>query len=55
MEEKEGGTIPLQCYIMLKFYYKEDERMGNGFSKDGKNDLLGLEIQWKRPKSNTIK
>lgn len=50
-----GGLYLFNESITVNFYDKEDERMFNQFNKDGAKDLLRIEVQCKKPKTNTIK
>ena len=53
--EEKGGLYLFNGSITVNFYDKEDERMFNGFNKEGAKNLLRLEIQCKTSKTNTIK
>ncbi len=54
-KQREGSFYLFNDSVSINFYNKEHERLSQNFNKDGAKDLLRLEIQCKKPKTNTIK
>ena len=54
-KQLEGSFYLFNYSVSINFYNKEHERLSQNFNKDGAKDLLRLEIQCKKPKTNTIK
>lgn len=54
-KQLDGSFYLLSNSVNINFYNKESERLSQNFNKDGAKDLLRLEIQCKKPKTNTIK
>lgn len=54
-KQREGSFYLFNNSVAINFYNKENERLSQNFNKDGAKDLLRLEIQCKKPKTNTIK
>lgn len=54
-KQLEGSFYLFNDSVAINFYNKENERLSQNFNKDGAKDLLRLEIQCKKPKTNTIK
>lgn len=54
-KQLDGSLYLSNDSITINFYDKENERLWNGFNKDGAKNLLRLEIQCKASKTNTIK
>ena len=51
----DGSFYLFNDSVTINFYNKENERLSQNFNKDGAKDLLRLEIQCKKPKTNTLK
>ena len=54
-KQQYGSFYLFNNSVTINFYNKEDERLSQNFNKDGAKDLLRLEIQCKKPKTNTLK
>ena len=54
-KQLEGSFYLFNDSVAINFYNKENERLSQNFNKDGAKDLLRLEIQCKKPKTNTLK
>lgn len=54
-KQREGSFYLFNDSVSINFYNKEHERLSQNFNKDGAKDLLRLEVQCKKPKTNTIK
>lgn len=54
-KQLDGSFYLLSNSVNINFYNKESERLSQNFNKDGAKDLLRLEIQCKKPKTNTLK
>lgn len=54
-KQREGSFYLFNDSVAINFYDKESERLSQNFNKDGAKNLLRLEIQCKKPKTNTIK
>ena len=54
-KQLEGSFYLFNDSVAINFYNKENERLSQNFNKDGAKDLLRLEVQCKKPKTNTIK
>ena len=54
-KQLDGSLYLSNDSVTINFYDKENERLWNGFNKDGAKNLLRLEIQCKASKTNTIK
>ena len=54
-KQPEGSFYLISQSVNINFYNKEHERLSQNFNKDGAKDLLRLEVQCKKPKTNTIK
>lgn len=54
-KQLDGSFYLFNDSVAINFYNKENERLSQNFNKDGAKDLLRLEIQCKKPKTNTIK
>lgn len=54
-KQPEGSFYLISQSVNINFYNKEHERLSQNFNRDGAKDLLRLEIQCKKPKTNTIK
>lgn len=54
-KQLDGSFYLFNDSVTINFYNKENERLSQNFNKDGAKDLLRLEIQCKKPKTNTLK
>ena len=54
-KQRDGSFYLFNDSVSINFYNKEHERLSQNFNKDGAKDLLRLEVQCKKPKTNTIK
>ncbi|WP_040191080.1 hypothetical protein, partial [Clostridium culturomicium] len=54
-KQKEGSFYLYNDSVAINFYDKESERLSQNFNLDGAKDLLRLEVQCKKPKTNSIK
>lgn len=54
-KQLDGSFYLFNDSVSINFYNKEHERLSQNFNKDGAKDLLRLEVQCKKPKTNTIK
>ena len=54
-KQLDGSFYLFNDSVVINFYNKENERLSQNFNKDGAKDLLRLEIQCKKPKTNTLK
>ena len=54
-KQLDGSFYLFNDSVAINFYNKENERLSQNFNKDGAKDLLRLEVQCKKPKTNTIK
>lgn len=54
-KQLEGSFYLFNNSVTINFYNKESERLSQNFNKDGAKNLLRLEVQCKKPKTNTIK
>ena len=54
-KQLDGSLYISNDSVTINFYDMENERLWNGFNKDGAKNLLRLEIQCKTSKTNTIK
>lgn len=54
-KQLDGSLYLSNDSVTINFYDKENERLWNGFNKDGAKNLLRLEIQCKPSKTNTLK
>lgn len=54
-KQLDGSFYLFNDSVTINFYNKENERLSQNFNKDGAKDLLRLEVQCKKPKTNTIK
>ena len=54
-KQREGSFYIISKSVNINFYNKEHERLSPNLNKDGAKDLLRLEVQYKKPKTNTIK
>ena len=54
-KQQEGSFYLFNNSVSINFYNKEHERLSQNFNKDGAKDLLRLEVQCKKPKTNTLK
>lgn len=54
-KQRHGSFYLISKSVNINFYNKEHERLSQNFNKDGAKDLLRLEVQCKKPKTNTIK
>lgn len=54
-KQPNGSFYLISKGVNINFYNKEHERLSQNFNRDGAKDLLRLEIQCKKPKTNTIK
>lgn len=54
-KQPKGSFYLISKSVNINFYNKEQERLSQNFNKDGAKDLLRLEVQCKKPKTNTIK
>ena len=54
-KQREGSFYIFNDSVGINFYNKEHERLSQNFNKDGAKDLLRLEVQCKKPKTNTLK
>lgn len=53
--QRYGSLYLISEGVNINFYNKESERLSQNFNKDGAKDLLRIEVQCKKPKTNTIK
>lgn len=54
-KQLDGSFYLFNDSVTINFYNKENERLSQNFNKDDAKDLLRLEVQCKKPKTNTIK
>ena len=54
-KQREGSFYLFNNSVSINFYNKEHERLSQNFNKDGAKDLLRLEVQCKKLKTNTLK
>lgn len=54
-KQLDGSFYLFNDSVAINFYNKENERLSQNFNKDGAKELLRLEVQCKKPKTNTIK
>lgn len=54
-KQREGSFYLFNNSVGINFYNKEHERLSQNLNKDGAKDLLRLEVQCKKPKTNTLK
>lgn len=54
-KQPEGSFYLMSKSVNINFYDKESERLKQNFNIDGAKNLLRLEVQCKKPKTNTIK
>lgn len=54
-KQLEGSFYLFNNSVTINFYDKENERLKENFNIDGAKDLLRLEVQCKKTKTNTIK
>lgn len=54
-KQREGSFYLFNDSLGINFYNKEHERLSQNFNKDGAKDLLRLEVQCKKPKTNALK
>ena len=54
-KQREGSFYLFNNSVSINFYNKEHERLSQNFNKDEAKDLLRIEVQCKKPKTNTIK
>lgn len=54
-KQREGSFYLYNNSVAINFYNKEAERLSQNFNKDGAKDLLRIEVQCKKTKTNTIK
>lgn len=54
-KQLDGSLYISNDSVTINFYDKENERLWNGFNKDGAKDLLRIEVQCKKSKTNTLK
>lgn len=54
-KQREGSFYLFNDSVAINFYNKEHERLSQNFNMDGAKDLLRLEVQCKKPKTNTLK
>lgn len=54
-KQLDGSFYLISQSVNINFYNKEHERLSQNFNKDEAKDLLRLEVQCKKPKTNTLK
>ena len=54
-KQRDGSFYLISQSVNINFYNKEHERLSQNFNKDEAKDLLRLEVQCKKPKTNTLK
>lgn len=54
-KQRYGSFYLISEGVNINFYDKESERLSQNFNKDGAKDLLRIEVQCKKPKTNTLK
>lgn len=54
-KQLDGSFYLFNDSVTINFYNKESERLSQNFNKDGAKNLLRLEVQCKKPKTNTLK
>lgn len=54
-KQRNGSFYLISKSVNINFYNKEHERLSQNFNNDGAKDLLRLEVQCKKPKTNTLK
>lgn len=53
--QRYGSLYLISEGVNINFYNKESERLSQNFNKDGAKDLLRIEVQCKKSKTNTLK
>lgn len=54
-KQRNGSFYLFNNSVTINFYDKESERLSKNFNLDGAKDLLRIEVQCKKPKTNTLK
>ena len=54
-KQRLGSFYLFNSSVSINFYNKESERLSQNFNKDGAKDLLRIEVQCKKSKTNTLK
>lgn len=54
-KQRDGSFYLMSESVNINFYDKEKERLSQNFNLDGAKELLRIEVQCKRSKTNTIK
>lgn len=53
--QRYGSLYLISEGVNINFYNKESERLSQNFNKDGAKDILRIEVQCKKSKTNTLK